>query len=73
MSKCHCLEPATWMVRVVPVTYHPGHEHDGRVLAENAADSWAACDEHVGEAAAGLIRRNEMDEKILVLRRENIE
>jgi hypothetical protein len=42
--RCHCVEPATWMVRAVEPS------GDARAISV-----WASCDDHLAEAARGVL------------------
>jgi hypothetical protein len=69
---CHCQQPATWMLRVVPtreVSLVEGHLAEV-VLGTQGVDRWAVCDEHLAEAGRSLVERNDMDNAVLVVRPE---
>lgn len=57
MNKCHCGEPATWLLMAYTVQKNDGTEvvlfHMGM---ERTATTWAACDTHVAEAGRELRR-----------------
>jgi len=61
MNTCHCGAPAPWLLRAVP---------NG---AEYATHAWAACDEHIAEAARRLTAAVPMEGKTLQLRAEPTE
>lgn len=65
-NRCHCKAPAPWLLRIVPKST----SSKGGSSNVYAVDSWAACDEHVAEAARKLIARNNMSANLLVLRDE---
>jgi hypothetical protein len=66
--RCHCQEPARWLLRVVPI------DVDG-VVASHAIDTWAVCAEHVDEGATGLTKRNNLNDEsnVLLMRPEYFE
>jgi hypothetical protein len=63
-NRCHCGKLAPWMLRVV-------EQDDMGVLDEHATDIWAACDEHLAEAARSLRLRNDEPRWVMVLREES--
>jgi hypothetical protein len=70
--KCHCQQPATWMIRVVPtreVVLVEGHLPEV-ILAPRSIDTWATCDQHLAESARSVTIRNDMDNAMLVLTAE---
>lgn len=73
--RCHCLEPATWTLRIVPareVVLTEGH-YPNLVLDTMSVDAWATCDEHLAEAAEHLRRRNDDPATVMTLRSEKAE
>lgn len=49
MNRCHCGDPATWLLMVFP-----------RDDSSRSTDSWAACDAHVADAARQLTERSQL-------------
>ena len=71
--KCHCLEPATWFLRLVPTSQVVLKEGDYKsiVLAHSSVATWATCDEHLAEAARKITEQNTTEGGLLVLHRED--
>jgi hypothetical protein len=72
-NRCHCKKPAPWMLRIVAtkrLKIAEGTPIGTTTLEDHAADTWAACDEHVSEAARTLVGRNDMSKHVLIMRPE---
>lgn len=51
-NRCHCIDPATWMLIARPAD--PATAPLRWVKDWTASTNWAACDEHLAEAARRL-------------------